>query len=523
MTQTNTRSTHLQMLDAMRRHGGKIRTHGLDDASIERFAATHADLSEAIEAASGQFAALRADAQWNELLAMDEDAQVHAAQAGFINFYPDDAVNPYIALTARGPWLITLKGAVVHDSGGYGMLPFGHAPKAVIEAMSGPQAMANIMTPSLSHLRLSNMLRAQIGATRKEGTCPYTHFLCLNSGSESVSLAGRIADINTKLMTDTGARHAGKQIKRLAVKGAFHGRTELPAIYSDSSRKAYQQNLASYRHENSLITVEPYSIEQLRQVFADADKNGWYIEAMFLEPVMGEGDPGRAVPVEFYEAARELTKAHGTLLLVDSIQAGLRAHGVLSIVDYPGFEHVGAPDMETYSKALNAGQFPLSVLAVNERASGLYRKGVYGNTMTSNPRAMDVACATLGMLTPELRANVRNQGRAFIAKLEKLKDELGGLITKVQGTGLLFSCELNDAFKCYGAGSTEEFMRENGIGVIHGGANSLRFTPHFAITDEEVDLVVSHIRKALLQGPRKAQAEAQGRANAASAGAAEAA
>ena len=525
MTQTNTiRSPQLQMLDALRRQGGKTRTHGLDDATIERFAASHSDLREAIATAAEQFAALRSDPQWAALLAMDEEAQLHAAQAGFINFYPDDAVNPYIALTARGPWVVTLKGAVVHDSGGYGMLPFGHAPKPVIDAMAKPQAMANIMTPSLSHLRLANALHAEIGRTRKDGMgCPYTHFLCLNSGSESVSLAGRIADINTKLMTDTGARHAGKQIKRLAVKGAFHGRTELPAIYSDSSRKGYQANLASYRHENTLITVEPYNIDQLKQVFADADQNGWYIEAMFLEPVMGEGDPGRAVPIAFYEAARELTKAHATLLLVDSIQAGLRAHGVLSIVDYPGFEHIEAPDMETYSKALNAGQFPLSVLAVGERAAGLYRKGVYGNTMTSNPRAMDVACATLGMLTPELRANVRNQGRAFITKLEKLKDELGGLITKVQGTGLLFSCELNDAFKCYGAGSTEEFMRERGIGVIHGGANSLRFTPHFAIADDEVDLVIGQIRKALLEGPRKAQAAAQVRANAAGAGCAGAA
>ena len=49
-------------------------------------------------------------------------------QAGYVNFYPDDAVNPYVALAARGPWIVTLKGAVLHDSGGYGMLGFGHAP-----------------------------------------------------------------------------------------------------------------------------------------------------------------------------------------------------------------------------------------------------------------------------------------------------------------------------------------------------------------------------------------------------------
>ena len=112
-----------------------------------------------------------------------------------------------------------------------------------------------------------------------------------------MSLAGRIADVNAKLMTDDGARHAGREIKRLAVKGAFHGRTDRPALYSDSIAKVYEQNLASYRNERSVLTVEAYDVDQLRKVFADADTNGWFIEAMFLEPVMGEGDPGRAVTV----------------------------------------------------------------------------------------------------------------------------------------------------------------------------------------------------------------------------------
>jgi acetylornithine/succinyldiaminopimelate/putrescine aminotransferase len=44
--------------------------------------------------------------------------------------------------------------------------------------------------------------------------------------------------------------------------------------------------------------------------------------------------------------------------------------------------------------------------------------------------------------------------------------------------------------------------------VIHGGTNSLRFTPHFNISDEEVELIVAHVREALLKGPRKTQAEA---------------
>lgn len=496
--------TLLSPLAPLRAHAGARRTTGLDDATVARFAASHPELVEAIEAAAVEYAAVRADIA--DLLDLDEDAQIRAVQGGYVNFYTDDGVNPYIALVARGPWVITLKGAVLHDSGGYGMLGFGHTPGAVIAAMAKPQAMANIMTPSLSQLRFERALRGAIGMTR--GGCPYARFLCLNSGSESVSLAARIADVNTKLMTDPGAKYAGRAVKRVVVKGSFHGRTERPALYSDSSRKAYVQHLASFRNEDSVITVEPYDIEALNKVFADADANGWFVEAMFLEPVMGEGDPGRGVPPAFYAAARELTRSHGSLLLIDSIQAGLRAHGVLSIVDYPGFEGLDAPDMETYSKALNAGQYPLSVLAVGERAASLYRKGLYGNTMTTNPRALDVAVSVLSQVTPELRENIRARGAEALQKLEQLKTELGGLITKVQGTGLLFSCELAPQFKCFGAGSTEEWLRERGIGVIHGGVNSLRFTPNFTITSAEIDLLVSMVGRALKEGPRAQQAAA---------------
>jgi len=494
----------LDLLAPLRAHAGKRLTTGLDDATLERFATGHPALVAAIEAAAAEHARLKDE--FAELLDLDEEAQLRAVQAGYVNFYPDDAVNPYVALAARGPWVVTLNGAVLYDAGGYGMLGFGHTPEPILAAMARPQVMANIMTPSLSQLRFDRALRKEIGRSR--GGCPYAKFLCLNSGSESVGLAARIADINTKLQTDPGARHEGRAVKRVVVKGSFHGRTERPALYSDSSRKTYQQHLASYRGEDSLIAIEPYDVEALKRAFADAETRGWFIEAVFLEPVMGEGDPGRSVPPAFYAAARELTRQHGSLFLVDSIQAGLRAHGVLSIVDYPGFEGLDAPDMETYSKALNAAQYPLSVLAVGERAAGLYRKGVYGNTMTTNPRALDVACATLDQLTEQVRENIRARGVDAVARLEQLKDEMGGLITKVQGTGLLFSCELAPQFKCYGANSTEEWLRQHGINVIHGGANSLRFTPHFAMDADELELLVSMVGRALQEGPRNTQAAA---------------
>jgi acetylornithine/succinyldiaminopimelate/putrescine aminotransferase len=493
----------IDRLNEMRNHGGAALTKGLSDDILLRFAQQDSRLSEAVASAHSLF--LKLSAEEPGLLAMDEESQVREIQQGFINFYPDDAVNQYVSLAGNGPWIVSIKGAVLFDTGGYGMLGFGHAPEKILQAMNQSHVMANIMTPNLSQKHLVDRLRREIGHTR--GDCPFDRFICMNSGSEAVAVGARLSDINAKLMTDPGGRYANKPTRILSLKGSFHGRTQRPAQFSDSTRKNYCKYMASFRDHDDLITVEPNDIEQLKQIFHWAETNEIFFEAFFFEPVMGEGNPGLPITPEFYAEARRLTKEHGSLMLVDSIQAGIRAHGVLSVIDYPGFEEQEAPDMETYSKALNAGQYPLSVLAMNERASGLYRKGVYGNTMTSNPKALDVACAVLDGITPQLRQNIVVRGAEVVAKLKAVQEELGGRITGVQGTGLLFSVELDSSrYKSYGTGSIEEYMRHRGLNVIHGGENSLRFTPNFTITEDEVDLIVDMTREAILNGPVKTSA-----------------
>jgi acetylornithine/succinyldiaminopimelate/putrescine aminotransferase len=493
----------IDRLNEMRNHGGAALTKGLSDDILLRFAQQDSRLSEAVASAHSLF--LKLSEEEPGLLAMDEESQVREIQQGYINFYPDDAVNQYVSLAGNGPWIVSIKGAVLFDTGGYGMLGFGHAPEKILQAMNQSHVMANIMTPNLSQKHLVDRLRREIGHTR--GDCPFDRFICMNSGSEAVAVGARLSDINAKLMTDPGGRYANKPTRILSLKGSFHGRTQRPAQFSDSTRKNYCKYMASFRDHDDLITVEPNDIEQLKQIFHWAETNEIFFEAFFFEPVMGEGNPGLPITPEFYAEARRLTKEHGSLMLVDSIQAGIRAHGVLSVIDYPGFEEQEAPDMETYSKALNAGQYPLSVLAMNERASGLYRKGVYGNTMTSNPKALDVACAVLDGITPQLRQNIVVRGAEVVAKLKAVQEELGGRITGVQGTGLLFSVELDSSrYKSYGTGSIEEYMRHRGLNVIHGGENSLRFTPNFTITEDEVDLIVDMTREAILNGPVKASA-----------------
>lgn len=489
----------ISKLYEMRGFGGPPITSGLSDQVIEEFLEDHDALAVAIERAYEIFHGARTSHP--HFLALGETDQIREAQAGYTNFYDADAVNPYVAVAAAGPWIVSLKGAVIYDCGGYGMLGLGHAPHALLDAMNQPHVMANIMTASLSQLDFTKCLRNEIGHTRAGGT-PFTSFLCLNSGSEATSMASRIADINTKNLTDPGARYEGCEVHGLTLKGSFHGRTDRPARFSDSTLGNYRKHLASYQDSDYLLAVPPNDIESMEAVFAQADKDGRFIEAFFMEPVMGEGNPGQAITRDFYQRARELTKDHGTLLVVDSIQAGLRAHGVLSIVDYPGFEDLGGPDMEAYSKSLNGGQFPLSVLALSETAASIYRTGLYGNTMTTNPRGLDVAMAVLKSFTPALRENIRTQGKALLDGLSKLGEELGNAITNTQGTGLLLSCELHPRYKCYGVNSTEDYLRKQGLGVIHGGERSLRYTPRFAVSGKEVDLIIQLTRDALLNGPK---------------------
>ena len=105
--------TLIDTLAPLRNHAGAVRTRGLDDATVLRLAGRFPELGAAVQAAAEQYALIRGE--FAELLDLDEQAQIDAVQAGFVNFYSDDAVNPYVALAARGPWVVTLKGAVTLD------------------------------------------------------------------------------------------------------------------------------------------------------------------------------------------------------------------------------------------------------------------------------------------------------------------------------------------------------------------------------------------------------------------------
>lgn len=485
----------LSKLHTIRENSGEKDTPGLSDDIIEHFSKVDENLVIAINEGFSNHKEL-IKSMGNRMMMMEERALVEDLQSDIVNFYAPATVNPYVALSAKGPWIVTSHGAVIHDNGGYGMLGAGHGPDSVISTMSKNWVMANVMTPSFSQKRLSEALKAELGHTR--GSCPFSKFICMNSGSESVTVALRIADVNANTMTSKGAKYEGYPIKMVSIVRSFHGRTDRPAQISHSCMSKYDKNLASFQNRDNLILVPANDVEFLREVFQRSVDEKFFIELLAVEPVQGEGNPGQCISREFYDEARKLTLEHDSMFFVDSIQAGIRGQGCLSVIDYDGFQDAEAPDLETWSKAINAGQYPFSVLGMNERASSMYVVGIYGNTMTTNPRALEIAVSVLEEMTPELRSNIKERGVELVDKLKLLAEELPGTITKVQGTGLLVSAELEPSqFPVVGFDAVEPWCRRRGLGVIHGGINALRFTPHFRITSDEIDMIIDIVRDAI--------------------------
>jgi acetylornithine/succinyldiaminopimelate/putrescine aminotransferase len=261
----------LAQLAEIRTNTGNQRTVGLKDEIVVRFATKDQSLKRAIsEAAIIHNEHL--EEFGSDYMLMDESDLITHLQSDYVNFYAPATVNPYVAIAARGPWIVTSHGAVLHDNGGYGMLGGGHGPDDVIDAMSKNWVMANVMTASFSQKRFAESLRKEVGYSR--GGCPFSKFVCMNSGSESVTLGMRIADVNANNMTGPNGRHEGKPIKQIALKQAFHGRTQRPAAISDSCKKPYINNLATFRDRESIIIVEPNNIEDLQSAFSRAESEG---------------------------------------------------------------------------------------------------------------------------------------------------------------------------------------------------------------------------------------------------------
>lgn len=398
---------------------------------------------------------------------------IHECNKNFLNLYSKRCTQPYVAHKGSGPWIYTTDGREIYDAGGYGMLGFGHNPIKVIRALQKPQVMANIMTPNEEQFHFTRMMDTVISEN------PYTKYAIANSGSEGTALALRIAS------TGKGRRAF------ISLKDGFHGRMDISTRISDSVSSKYDQCIPGMTKEQVCLHVELNSIPDLRAAFDSLHSRGYNICAFIGEPVSGEGNTGATMTREFYQEIRTLCDQYNSKMIIDSVQAGLRCSGELSVVNYPAFKGLSPPDMEIFSKAIHAGQFPVSVLAMNEDSASQFAEGTYGNTMTANPRGLHVMNTVFSMMTPDIKKNIVKQGEVLLEKFEYLQIKYSTMIKSVNGHGLLLGIQLyENALDCI---DIERQCRDAGLNVIHAGYNSIRLTPVFTICDDEIDYIISKL------------------------------
>ncbi len=338
---------------------------------------------------------------------------------------------------------------------GYGTAFLGHRNPYVVRRLR--EQLDKIMTVSLS---FENDAREEaLRALRRVLPSYFTHVFFQNSGAEAVELALKAAVKATK----------GRSVF-VALVHSFHGRTlgALSVTYGVKYRKAFEPVLLKPRW------VKPNDIEGLEKAVDDS------VAAVILEPVLGEGG---IIPLdpEFLKAAREITREHGALLIVDEVQTGFGRTGLPWAHMAAGIE----PDVMTAGKAIGGG-FPVSLVAFQKWVAESFETGEHGSTYAGNPLA---AAAVTGAVEAFEAERVAEQARVKGEDvLAYMREKLGGVkaVRDIRGRGLMLGVELR-----FPPGKVLECLAErHKVLALKAGATVVRFLPPYLTSIDELHYAV---------------------------------
>ena len=358
--------------------------------------------------------------------------------------------------TPRIP-LVRGEGAKVWDADGTEYLDFvggiavnalGHGHPAIVEAVSR-------QIQSLGHV--SNLYVAEPPVALSERLLqlfgrPGKVFFC-NSGAEANEAAVKLGRL-------TGRRHM------VATDNSFHGRTMGALALTGQPGK--QEPFLPLPGD---VTHVPFGdVEALRA--AVTEETAFVI----IEPIQGEY--GVVVPpVGYLRAAREITRATGTLLVLDEVQTGIGRCGTW--FEYQAHDGVD-PDIVTLAKGLGGG-LPLGATVAFGAAAELFQPGHHGTTFGGNPVACAAGLAVLDTLG-------RDGALDEVKRLgEKLRDGIEGLghplVSHVRGAGLLLGIVLTGPL----APQVQQAAQDAGLLVNAPAPDVVRIMPPLIIGDAEAD------------------------------------
>ncbi|GAA2587822.1 acetylornithine transaminase [Streptomyces tubercidicus] len=357
--------------------------------------------------------------------------------------------------TPRVP-LVRGEGATVWDADGNAYLDFlggiavnalGHAHPAVVRAVSDQVA-------TLGHV--SNFFVAEPTVALAErllalaGRPGRVYFS--NSGAEANEAAFKIGRL-------TGRTHV------VSTAGGFHGRTM--GALALTGQPAKQAPFAPLPGD---VDYVPYGdVEALRAAVTTDTA------FVILEPVQGEN--GVIVPPPGYlRAAREITAATGTLLVLDEIQTGIGRTGNWLESQAQGIE----ADIVTLAKGLGGG-LPIGATLAFGRAADLLTPGAHGSTFSGNPVVCAAALAVLDTIEADgLLENVKRVGERLRTGTEALEHPL---VSQVRGAGLLLGIVLTESL----APQVQQAAQDAGLLVNAVAPDVIRLAPPLILTDEEAE------------------------------------
>jgi acetylornithine/N-succinyldiaminopimelate aminotransferase len=241
-------------------------------------------------------------------------------------------------------------------------------------------------------------------------------FFC-NSGTEANEAAFKLARL-------TG------RTRIIATEGSFHGRTM--GALALTGKPAIREPFLPLPGD---VVFVPYGDPAALKAAVD-DRTAAFI----LEPIQGEGGV-RPAPAGYLKAAREITREHGALLILDEIQTGIGRTGEWFAYQAEiGFED-GAlrPDVISVAKGLGGG-LPIGASIALGPAADLFGPGTHGTTFGGNPIACAAALAVLHAIERDsLLDNVRKVGALLRDGILALKHPA---VTGVRGAGLLLGIAL---------------------------------------------------------------------------------
>ncbi|MEU1178370.1 acetylornithine transaminase [Streptomyces sp. NPDC005820] len=332
--------------------------------------------------------------------------------------------------------------------GGIAVNALGHAHPAVVEAVSRQIA-------SLGHV--SNLFIAEPPVALAERLLRHFGrdgkvFFC-NSGAEANEGAFKIGRL-------TGRRHM------VATQGGFHGRTMGALALTGQPGK--QEPFLPLPGD---VTHVPYGDAQALAAAVTEDT-----ALVIIEPVQGEN--GVVVPPAGYlKAARAITAATGSLLVLDEVQTGIGRTG--QWFEYQAHEGV-LPDVVTLAKGLGGG-LPLGATVAFGRAADLLQPGHHGTTFGGNPVACAAGLAVLDTIENEgLLENVKRQSEKLRGGIEGLGHPL---IDYVRGAGLLLGIVLSEPL----APQVQQAAQEAGFLVNAPAPDVVRLMPPLNLGDDAVE------------------------------------